>query len=54
MDDGRSYQGEILPTPLCSMLACMSVKDGEESLAMDACEGHHDGVGVLHETSRAF
>ena len=36
------------------MLPGMTVKDGKETLTMDARKWHHDGMGVFHEPSWAF
>lgn len=45
---------EMLATPLCSVFACMTVKDGKESLPVNLIERGNEGMGILHESSRAL
>lgn len=49
-----TYGCEILATPFCCLLACVSIEDGKESLATDATKRHYDGVCILHKSSWPF
>lgn len=43
---------KMLTTPLCSMLACMAVKQTEITLSTDIIEIDDERVGVFHCSAR--
>lgn len=42
---------EVLATPLCSVFTCVTVKDGEKTLAMNLIERGNKSMGIFHESS---
>ena len=42
---------EVLATPLCSVFACMTVKDGEKTLTVNFIEGGDESMRIFHESS---
>ena len=48
MEHWEQYLMKVVSAPLCGMLACMAVEDGEEALAAYGVEVDDEGVRVLH------
>ena len=42
---------EVLTTPLCSVFARMTVKDGKKPLSVDLVEWGNEGMRIFHESS---
>ena len=53
VDAMRSHLMEVLATPLCCVLACMTIEDSEITLATDICKVYDKRVRVLHRTALA-
>jgi len=45
---------EVLTTPLCSVFARVTVKDGEKPLSVDLVERSDESMGIFHESSWAL
>lgn len=49
----RSHLMEVLATPFCGVLACVSIEDGEIALTADTCKVYDERVRVLHRATLA-